>query len=552
MPDIEIYDRDGNLRVYEGVEAVQIPTTDGGVAFFKTPLKLQNKRVVITRPEDASDFHYTGTISSDKGYDGIETLSYQVEPRLLRKSIDITENGTSEVKYDYSADTKYDGLSKVSINVNVPTDAKLQGKTIDITSNGTVEVTPDAGYDGLSKVDVTVNVKSGGSSVLIKGPAITFIDYDGTVVTKWAVSDLASKTQLPTPSSHDGLVFQGWNWTLENIKSLTQDAVVGPMYITDDGKTRIYIHLEEGRTSPMVGCCPNGTVTVDWGDGTTLDTLTGTSTTTVKWTPTHAYAAAGDYVVTLSGPGVVGISGDAYSVSYLLRCVSDADNRNYAYSNAIRKVELGNNITSIGDNAFSGCHSLSSISMPTAINRINSYAFKNCFHMVSISIPSNVKSISDSTFSSCYSLSSISIPSALANIDRSAFSGCHSLSFIPLPSDITSIGLTAFSGCDSLTSVSIPSGVTTINTGVFNNCYSLSDITIPSSLTSIGANAFKNCYAVKYYDFTAYTTIPTLVNIDAFSNIAEDCEVKVPAALLDEWKAKTNWSTYAKYIVAAE
>ena len=119
MPDIEIYDRSGNLQVYKGVEAVQIPTTEGGVAFFKTPLKLQNKRVSITRPQDATDLYYTGTISPDKGYDGIETLSYQVEPRLLSKSIDITENGTSEVNYDYSADTKYDGLSKVTINVDV-------------------------------------------------------------------------------------------------------------------------------------------------------------------------------------------------------------------------------------------------------------------------------------------------------------------------------------------------------------------------------------------------------------------------------------------------
>jgi hypothetical protein len=59
----------------------------------------------------------------------------------------------------------------------------------------------------------------------------------------------------------------------------------GDVPAPDDGKTRVYISLPEGRTSPMLGCCPNGTVTVDWGDGTEPDVLTGTSTSSVKWTP---------------------------------------------------------------------------------------------------------------------------------------------------------------------------------------------------------------------------------------------------------------------------
>lgn len=66
-----------------------------------------------------------------------------------------------------------------------------------------------------------------------------------------------------------------------------------------DGNTHIWITLSEGRTSPMLGVCPRGKVTVDWGDGTTPDVLTGTSISTVKWTPTHEYAEPGDYVITL-------------------------------------------------------------------------------------------------------------------------------------------------------------------------------------------------------------------------------------------------------------
>ena len=40
-----------------------------------------------------------------------------------------------------------------------------------------------------------------------------------------------------------------------------------------------------------------------------------------------------------------------------------------------------------------------------------------------------------------------------------------------------------------------------------------------------------------------------LSNTNAFTGIVADCEIRVPAALADEWKAATNWATYADYIV---
>ena len=85
-----------------------------------------------------------------------------------------------------------------------------------------------------------------------------------------------------------------------------RDVNVGAMYITDDGTTRLYIHLEEGYTSPMLGMVVNGTVTIDWGDGSEPDTLTGSSTSTIIYTSNHEYGNAGDYVITLT------IDGQAY------------------------------------------------------------------------------------------------------------------------------------------------------------------------------------------------------------------------------------------------
>ena len=334
---------------------------------------------------------------------------------------------------------------------------------------------------------------------------ITFYDYDGTIVTSWTLEELATKTALPDYPSHEGLTCQGWNWSLADLKTTNRKMNVGAMYITDDGKTRIYIRLEEGRTSPMLGVCPNGTVTVDWGDGTTPDTLTGTSTTTVKWTPNHAYAAPGEYVIKLTVDGTMGFYGTYSSSggSSILRYSSGDDNRNYSYRNSVQKIEIGNGVTSIGGSAFDSCSSLASITIPNGVTSIGDFAFDIC----------------------------------------------HSVASITIPNGVTSIGESAFHNCSSLASITIPNGVTSIGGSAFHNCSSLASITILNGVTRIRDYTFNNCYGVAFYDFTAYQTVPTLARTSAFTGISADCKIRVPAALVDAWKAATNWSTYADHIV---
>jgi hypothetical protein len=371
------------------------------------------------------------------------------------------------------------------------------------------------------------NIQTGGGAAGTPGD-ITFYDYDGTIVTSWMLEELATKTALPDYPSHEGLTCQGWNWSLADLKSTNRKMNVGAMYITDDGKTRIYIRLEEGRTSPMLGVCPNGTVTVDWGDGTTPDTLTGTSTSTVKWTPNHAYAAPGDYVIKLTVDGTMGFYGESSQNAggAILRYSSTYDSRNNVYQNSIQKIEIGNGVTSINAYAFYTCYSLASITIPDGVTSINAYAFGNCYSLASITIPESITSIGNNAFYHCESLASITIPNSVTSIENSAFSGCYSLASITIPESITSIGNYAF-----------------------YHCYSLASITIPNGVTSIENYVFNNCYGVAFYDFTACTAVPTLSNTNAFSGIVADCQIRVPASLVDTWKAATNWSTYASYIV---
>ena len=371
------------------------------------------------------------------------------------------------------------------------------------------------------------NIQTGGTTPGAPGD-ITFYDYDGTIVTSWTLAELAAKTALPDYPSHEGLICQGWNWSLADLKTTNRKMNVGAMYITDDGKTRIYIRLEEGRTSPMLGVCPNGAVTVDWGDGTTPDTLTGTDTTVVQWTPNHAYAAPGEYVIKLMVNGTMGFYGTSSQNAggAILRYSSGSDNRNYVYQNGVQKIEIGNGVTSISNFAFNICYSLASITIPDGVTSISNFAFDYCYSLASITIPDGVTSISDFAFRYCYSLASITIPDG-----------------------VTSIGNSAFNYCSSLASITIPDGVTSISDYAFNICYSLASITIPDGVTSIGSYAFNNCYSIAFYDFSSHTSVPTLANTNAFRNIPADCQIRVPTSLVDTWKAATNWSTYADHIV---
>ncbi len=110
-----------------------------------------------------------------------------------------------------------------------------------------------------------------------------------------------------------------------------------------------------------------------------------------------------------------------------------------------------------------------------------------------VTIPDGVTSIGDEAFFGCSSLTSIIIPSGVTSIGEGAFGWCGSLTSITIPSSATSIGDSAFWYCSSLTSITIPSGVTSIGFLAFGYCSSLTSITIPSSVTSIGDSAFWYC-----------------------------------------------------------
>ena len=154
-------------------------------------------------------------------------------------------------------------------------------------------------------------------------------------------------------------------------------------------------------------------------------------------------------------------------------------------------------VTQIGWSAFSGCTSLTSVTIPYGVVSIGWKAFFGCTSLTSITIPEDVTSIGESAFESCTSLTSITIPESVTYLGWKAFSGCASLTSVTIPGSVTSIGIRTFSGCTSLTSITIPGSVTSIGSSAFSDCTSLTSITIPDSVTRIGSYAFSGCTGLK-------------------------------------------------------
>ena len=157
------------------------------------------------------------------------------------------------------------------------------------------------------------------------------------------------------------------------------------------------------------------------------------------------------------------------------------------------KIVIKDGTKGIANNAFSGCTSLTDITIPDSVTMIGDYAFGTCNGLTEIKIPNNVKSIGRCVFWFCGSLKNVTIPDSVTMIGDMAFFGCTSLTDITIPDSVTMIGDMAFSGCKSLTDITIPGSVTMIGNAAFSSCTSLTDITIPDSVTSIGGSAFYNC-----------------------------------------------------------
>lgn len=213
--------------------------------------------------------------------------------------------------------------------------------------------------------------------------------------------------------------------------------------------------------------------------------------------------------------------------------VKSIGNRAFEDMNCTTSVSLTGTVN-IGEMAFSGCSSLTEVSLPESVISIGDFAFAECSSLKTVSLPASVTSIGKCVWEACPSLSKIdsnsdiyysndgvlidknsssilrypparkgtdyTVPSTITAVSTGAFRDCTVLESVHL-SGVHTIGDGAFYGCTALSDIALDS-VTKIGRSSFWGCSSLSEIQFPQVLAEIGNEAFAYCDSLAIADFT--------------------------------------------------
>ncbi|NLL55875.1 MAG: leucine-rich repeat protein [Clostridiales bacterium] len=290
-------------------------------------------------------------------------------------------------------------------------------------------------------------------------------------------------------------VYEIGNYAFYNAKDL-QELDIDPSYAYEDGTTDtpgVYYKVTN------LGQNPSNNNLVTLGD----------------------YAFAKTAIVTLQVPSrVININKGAFSDCYTLLSVNFDDSYDtnllsigdYAFyaDNGLTSLTLPVQLKSIGKYAFAYCVNIRDIQFKTSVNAnggdeveldIGDYAFSNCHFLYTLSLPSSLKSMGEGIFSYASRLKYVNFAPEL-NLSRTslaipkyAFLGDAAIEKISIPYYITNIGDSAFFelALDEVEFLTSPFEQSlSIGDYAFANLQNLHSITLPDRLSEIGNHAFEN------------------------------------------------------------
>lgn len=180
-------------------------------------------------------------------------------------------------------------------------------------------------------------------------------------------------------------------------------------------------------------------------------------------------------------------------------------------------------VTSIGENAFSGCRGLTSVVIANSDENLHfgEKVFDNC-GFEKLYLGRNFDYVGQYTSSGPFYQKPITE--------------------LTISSNVTKLTVGGFHGCTKLTSVEIPSSVTTIQNHVFRDCSSLAVVTISASVETIGKEAFYGCSSLKAV--VALGKQPSQIDTSTFTGLYDSAVLTVPEESVAAY-LETNWSMFS-------
>lgn len=194
----------------------------------------------------------------------------------------------------------------------------------------------------------------------------------------------------------------------------------------------------------------------------------------------------------------------------------------------LKTIKLGNNVKTIGAQAFKDCPLIQEINLPTTTTNIGSFAFRGCENLETINL-SNITTIGTQAFANTFKLTKLnfgdkpkinkignsafassglsgkldlSTATNLYEIGSYAFSGAG-LTEVVLPSNLTSLGAGVFQDCTQLLTIGLDkTQVKIIKPSTFQGCIELKNVSFPNKLLSIGEDAFNNAKKLERLDLS--------------------------------------------------
>jgi uncharacterized protein YjdB len=304
---------------------------------------------------------------------------------------------------------------------------------------------------------------------------------------------------------------------------------------------------------------PNSVTSIGYGALACIKDLTSmTIPNSVTSIEDLAFYYCKDLTSITIGSGVTSIGNEAFEGCSSLTSVTIPNSVTTIGSNAFRScstltsVTIGSGVTSIGNHAFSDCSGVTSIKVESGNNVYDSR--NNCDAIIetasntlvvgckNTAIPNSVTSIGDDAFWGCNSLTSVTIPNSVTTIGERSFSGCSGLTAVTIPNSVTTISSDAFASCSSLTSVTIPNSVTTIGRNAFWGCKGLTDVYCYAESVPVASNAFNYSNidnATLYVPKGFVDAYKALVPWSTFKTIVEMGTVKLNKTKANLEKGKT-------------